>query len=114
MSLLILTSCAPTLSSATSEGAIRIGGAAFKPITWSEKDTKITVRQIKVHNEVGVQLGLWKRPPIRPKVIKKKPVAVYVPTVKPEPVAVPISPPVLETTPSPVLVPVPKSRWWER
>lgn len=60
------TSCAPTLSSGVNpEGAKRIAQAAFKPISWSKKDTVPTVRQIKVHNEVGVKLGLWKYPPRR-------------------------------------------------
>lgn len=61
--LLGMASCAPTLSSVNPEGAKRIAQAAFKPITWSKKDTAPTVRQIKAHNEVGVQLGLWKYPP---------------------------------------------------
>lgn len=68
-----MTSCAPTLGSVTSEGALHIGQAAFRPITWSLNDTVVTIRQIKVHNEVGVELGLWKKPTMRNPVKKPKP-----------------------------------------
>jgi hypothetical protein len=100
------------------DGAKRIAQAAFRPITWSPKDTAPTVRQIKVHNEVGVELGLWKAPkkkgswlrrPAKPKVAQApKPIIVEDPEVWP-----PI-PNVDKTSPPPVSVTKPvKKHWWQ-
>ena len=123
-----MTSCAPTLSSVNPDGAKRIAQAAFKPITWSAKDTAPTVRQIKVHNEVGVELGLWKAP-------KKKSVGWFRRTVKPKPVAPksvvqqpdpdvwpPLAPPNIDeprsaeppAPPSPSPKPAKKKHWWNK
>lgn len=63
--LLGVAGCAPTLSSVNPEGAKRIAQAAFKPITWSKRDTGQTIREVKIHNQVGIALGLWKYPPKR-------------------------------------------------
>ena len=97
--MMLMPSCAPTLSSVTSEGVVRIGREAFKPITWSARDTSVTVRQIKVHNEVGVELGLWDPPAKRAPAPRKKPRIVDHPEAMPT---------AFDTGTEPV------RRWWQR
>lgn len=50
---------------ATVETNKGIAVAAFRPITWSVKDTKQTIAEIKIHNEVGTKLGFWEAPPTK-------------------------------------------------
>lgn len=118
ISLSVLTSCATTPSSV--EGNETVARAAFRPITWSRKDTLPTIAQIRVHNEVGVELGLWEPPPLPPKPKKKlfhrtpalPPVPPAVaPTAVPLPTAL-NPPPEIEIVPLPP--PAQRRHWWQR
>jgi hypothetical protein len=51
---LLLGGCATNGTSLPSFGC-----TAFKPISWSRKDTRPTVRQIVGHNAVGKKLCDW-------------------------------------------------------
>lgn len=55
MSLLTLTGCA-TLTSATN---LEAQCSAWRKITYYKQDTKNTVRQVRVHNATGRNLGCW-------------------------------------------------------
>jgi hypothetical protein len=57
MSLLILTGCITTRTTATDK---RSQCAAWRSITYSMKsDSKVTVDQIRIHNATGKRLGCW-------------------------------------------------------
>lgn len=43
----------------TGSGDRSVACETFKPITWSAKDTKPTVRQIVGHNAAGRGVGCW-------------------------------------------------------
>ena len=98
------------LGGVNSEGARRIEQAAFRPISWSKQDTAPTVQQIKVHNEVGVELGLWKaptkaRPSIYHRLTHRKSVkAMPIPVGEEKPAAVEVK--------APPEKPVAKKRKW--
>lgn len=58
MSVLILTAGCATTTTATNRDA---QCAAWRAITYSQKhDTAPTVKQVRVHNQVGRNLGCWK------------------------------------------------------
>ena len=60
--LMSLTANCSTMT-ATVETNNGIATAAFRPISWSTKDTRQTVAEIKIHNAVGEKLGFWTAPP---------------------------------------------------
>jgi hypothetical protein len=47
MPLPILPGCATTTASV---GTDAVACSAFEPIRWSERDTEVTIRQVKEHN----------------------------------------------------------------
>lgn len=51
-----LASCVTTSSSVP---VSKVACGAFTPITWSAKDTPITVAQIKEHNAAGKEICHW-------------------------------------------------------
>jgi hypothetical protein len=54
---LSLAGCATT----TTVTAVKTQCAAWRPITYSgARDTAKTVRQVRVHNRVGQNLGCWR------------------------------------------------------
>lgn len=91
---------------ATVETNKGIAVAAFRPITWSTKDTKQTIAEIKIHNEVGTKLGFWEAPPtkavrgwakVKAKIKrwpgKKADAIAPAPTIPPSPVPATLAPP---------------------
>lgn len=62
MLLGILPACSTmtTVSSAPTS-TTKVACQAFAPITWSGKDTAITVEQVKEHNAAGKELCGWGR-----------------------------------------------------
>lgn len=58
LSLAILTaSCVTTM--AGSVPVTKVACGAFQPISWSAKDTKATVAQVKEHNAAGKAVCGW-------------------------------------------------------
>lgn len=53
--MLLPAGCQTTASSGSPESACH----AFEPITWSDKDTRPTVRQVVAHNAVGKAVCGW-------------------------------------------------------
>lgn len=70
---MLLTGCQTTMGS----GAPDVACGVFAPITWSEQDTRDTVRQVIGHNAAGKAICGWTAPPKRvasksPATTKKK------------------------------------------
>lgn len=60
--LAILTaSCATTTVSSVKTDATKVACQSFEPISWSAKDTAMTVAQVKEHNAAGKALCGWGR-----------------------------------------------------
>lgn len=59
---LILNGCASLMGSGATKPPVA-GANTFcaiaKPITWSSRDTDLTIRDVKEHNAVGVRLCHW-------------------------------------------------------
>jgi hypothetical protein len=55
--MLLLTGC---FQQTTGSGVRSVACETFGPISWSEKDTRPTIRQIVGHNAVGVKLCSWR------------------------------------------------------
>lgn len=58
MLAILLPSCATTTD--LSVQVTKVACGAFQPITWSGKDTALTVAQIKEYNAAGKELCGWK------------------------------------------------------
>jgi hypothetical protein len=59
MLLILPSSCATMTGSSVTTDATRVACQSFDPITWSAKDTAVTVAQVKEHNAVGKALCGW-------------------------------------------------------
>lgn len=56
----LVASCTTTGSSVvTSEDSRRVACQSFAPISWSAKDTTLTVAQVKEHNASGKAICGW-------------------------------------------------------
>lgn len=61
-SMLILSGCA-TLTALGETETDRAYCDAFRPISWSARDTDQTIREVKAHNATGRDICAWQVPP---------------------------------------------------